>query len=239
MHMSKFRLHATQPVIALSTALSLVVLSGNIVTQQPSWYEASSLADYTGDDIADTLRVRAFGNHVDSLRLVMTVVGLGRELFRLEWTSGGMLTDYPPDTTSTVAEREDRVRAAMRALVATNDNDVFDVDLMYGWTGGGPEWAPVGIMGSSDPRDHIAYELTFDSVLTQQVASGMDSTRAREQARAAARNGPWPTDRVRAIWKDMVERTPLWLNFSTGYENGWIVAWSNRAERFFVINRCC
>ena len=88
------------------------------------WLTRHRVIDFTGDGIADTVRLRAVGPTADSLRITLTFWSDGAERWREEWASEYELVDPPPLVDA--AARAEYVRKRLDRTVASVQVEPFD-----------------------------------------------------------------------------------------------------------------
>lgn len=88
------------------------------------WLARQRVIDFTGDGVADTVRLRAVGPTADSLRITLTFWADGAERWREEWASEYELVDPPP--LADAAARAEYVRRRLDRTVASVQIEPFD-----------------------------------------------------------------------------------------------------------------
>ena len=196
-----------------------------------AWYERSRLLDVTGDGVADTLSLRAVGTRADSLAIALTFVSKGREVFRQEWGSSYELVDPPFPDSSPPTVVESFLRARLDSVLARIRVRPFDPSsLEKPWTRTEPECA------EADMRSCIAWQLRDRNAGIAWDTVHRDSI---EVALQRLHRTPYDTAEVLAIAEDMRRNTRTEVFLSYGYETAMVVAWSERAQRFYTLSACC
>jgi hypothetical protein len=201
-----------------------------VETDRPLWYERFRRLDVTGDGITDSLSLTAFGAHHDSLSIVLTFVSKGREVFRQEWGSSYELIDPPFPDSSPSSVVESFLRARFDTVLARIAVHPFDASSLE------KPWTETEPACEEDIRSCIAWTLRDATVKVDWVTVHRDSIGVALQRLDQM---PFDTAEVLAIAEDMRQHTRSQVHLSFGYESMMVVAWSNRAQRFFTLFECC
>ena len=204
------------------------------------WYDHRLVRDLAGDGRPDTLRVVARGHAMDSQHVVLTIRGVGHQLFRDEWSTQDDFRDYQLPADSTGVSRDSLARIERNRLNAIFDLAGFEPVSAIRWR---DEWPPVWSGCDGDPRDCIAFYLRYERDTLARVRRGLPAapSEAAEYEAFLARidSAQFDTSQVRRLAAEIRRSKAPTFSFSYGYETTRTIIWSPSARRFLPIFECC
>lgn len=195
------------------------------------WYEQSRSVDLTGDGVADSVVLRAYGSHAESLDVALSIFVGPEEAFRETWNSSYELKDPPWDSTPAPGVIDSFIRSQFTATLQGVTASPLDQSIFVR-----PAVLPPGRPWEDDPVQKIASSFQWESAGLDFSQVPPDSVRAVMER---VDRIPYDTAEILRIAIDIRQNTRLIALLAYGYETVLELAWSQRARRFYVLSACC